>query len=106
MILQRVQRCYEELTVKMRKKSNWKENIENKIDKLSAAISILEKMNANEKLTAEETKAGRKIMRQKNLILTRPQDKKIAMNSFKDTSRIYKKKIEMHLKRKDFGKEN
>jgi hypothetical protein len=68
-ILQAVQHSYQKMTAKEKKQSTWQESILAKAEKARMSVKLLEKVKAREKLSPEETKEGRRIMRELHLVL-------------------------------------
>ena len=73
-ILQAVQHSYQKMTAKEKKQSTWQESILAKAEKARMSVKLLEKVKAREKLSPEETKEGRRIMRELDLVLERFDD--------------------------------
>ena len=72
--IQAAQQCYQEVTVRQRQKSTWKENIESKIGKLETQVKLLESSKNFEKLKDEDKKSIKKLMRERKLIMGKHDD--------------------------------
>ncbi|KAF7682871.1 hypothetical protein TCON_1913 [Astathelohania contejeani] len=106
-ILQTVQWCYQEVTpIKPKPKSQWYENINNKINTLSSSIALLNKAKDRSKLSGIETIEAKRIMRKSNLTFEKPHELTEDIVFLKESIRIYCKKLEMYAKRKDRRREN
>ncbi|KAF7673141.1 hypothetical protein TCON_2762 [Astathelohania contejeani] len=66
-ILQTVQWCYQEASLKPKRPSNWKQSIENKISALNNSIELLKKAKDRSKLSGIEIKAAKQAMKRFNL---------------------------------------
>ncbi|KAF7682971.1 hypothetical protein TCON_1821, partial [Astathelohania contejeani] len=73
-ILQTVQWCYQEASLKPKLPSNWKQSIENKISALNNSIELLKKAKDRSKLSGIEIKAAKQVMKRFNLTLEKPHD--------------------------------
>ena len=105
-ILQAVQLCYQDASTRPRKQSEWRANIEAKIQQKSASIALLRMRNASAKLSEEEKKAARKVMREFGLILDKPKDVTKAASLLEESLQVYRKKLQMHDSRREFRREN
>ena len=104
-ILQAIQICYQDATTRVKKPSEWKASIENKIQRMSASIALLQK-SAQAELSKEERKDGKKIMRDLGLILAKPKDVTKAISLLEESVQVYRKKLQVHESRREFRREN
>ena len=105
-ILQAAQISYQEILFTEKKQSGWQASIESKIQKLSIHLDSLMKGQDIKTLNDIEYKALKKLMRENNLILEKPQDINTCISIITESKNIYQKKIDMYEKRKLFRKEN
>ncbi|KAF7683102.1 hypothetical protein TCON_1690 [Astathelohania contejeani] len=105
-ILQTVQWCYQEASLKPKLPSNWKQGIENKISALNNSIELLKKAKDRSKLSGIEIKAVKQMIKTFYFTLKKPHEIIEAIVSLKKSNRIYKKKHEMHNKRIERRREN
>lgn len=105
-ILQAAQLCYRDASARPKKPSEWRANIESKIREKSASIALLQKGNAPAKLSEDERKAARKVMRDFGLILNKPKDVTKAVSLLQESIQIYQKKLQVHESRREFRREN
>src|ERR1700733_15893526 len=101
-ILQAIQICYQDATTRVKKPSEWKANIENKIQRMSASIALLQK-SAQAELSKEERKAGKKVMRDFGLVLIKPKDVTKAISMLEESVQV---KLQVHESRREFRREN
>ncbi|KAF7680954.1 hypothetical protein TCON_2429, partial [Astathelohania contejeani] len=94
-ILQTVQWCCQEASLKPKLPSNWKQSIENKMSALNNSIELLKKAKDRSKLSGIKIKAAKQVMKRFNLTLEKPHDVMEAIISLKESARIYEKKLEM-----------
>ena len=105
-MFQAAQLAYQAVNFKQREKSNWKENIMNKVHSASNSLEILIKARDSSLLPGEELSKGRKIMRQLGLILERKDDVVDAISRLTEKAALYQRKLDTHSKRKEFGQAN
>ncbi|MCB1712129.1 MAG: reverse transcriptase family protein [Candidatus Riesia sp.] len=106
-ILQTAQLCYSDASTSPRNRSKWKESINAKIIQLESDKTLLEKSKLNlSKLSEQETKLAKKIMRQKGLILSKPIDITEALSQLNEAVEIYKKKLTVYEHRLEFRHQN
>ncbi|HEY4832379.1 MAG TPA: hypothetical protein VIH61_07480, partial [Waddliaceae bacterium] len=105
-ILQAVQLCYQDASARPKKPSEWRTNIEIKIQKMSASIALLQRKSAVTRLAEVEIKAARKAMRDLDLILDKPKDVIKAISLLQESVQVYQKKIQMHESRREFRRDN
>src|ERR1700733_11029303 len=96
-ILQAIQICYQDATTRVKKPSEWKANIENKIQRMSASIALLQK-SAQAELSKEERKAGKKVMRDFGLMLIKPKDVTKAIGMLEESVQV---KLQVHESRRE-----
>jgi Reverse transcriptase (RNA-dependent DNA polymerase) len=101
-----VQQCYQEATEKPYTPSLWRASIDSKISKLKHQVNILTKILNSKEVDQKSRSEAIKIMRDKRLVLDKPNNTREAIAELEDSILVYQKKIEMHEKRKDFRKEN
>ena len=80
----------------------WKASIENKIQRMSASIALLQK-SAQAELSKEERKAGKKVMRDFGLVLIKPKDVTKAISMLEESVQV---KLQVHESRREFRREN
>ena len=105
-ILQAVQHSYQKMTAKEKKQSTWQESILAKAEKARMSVKLLEKVKAREKLSPEETKEGRRIMRELDLVLERFDDIEQAIGLLGERALVYEEKLNSFARRKEFRKDN
>ncbi|KAI5170114.1 hypothetical protein PAEPH01_1257 [Pancytospora epiphaga] len=104
--LQVAQLCYEEATVKERKPSSLRSDIEKKISDNTTSKALVERNVAGETLPVKELTKARRCMRSLNLILELKCDFQKAINILDERIRVYTSKITNHASRCTFRTEN
>ncbi|KAF9746149.1 hypothetical protein NGRA_3543, partial [Nosema granulosis] len=101
-LLQAAQICYQEMTRKEAKPSEWKECILKKIGLLEAKMKLLSKVREFGVLSSEEKLEAKKIMRELNLRACLQHDLSEAIAIFSEKCAVYSKKLEVSQRRKEY----
>ena len=102
-VIQSAQSTYQGIKKKTRKKSEWFNNIEKKIESYNQELSSLIKYKDLTELKKPEIiKKARKIMKKYDKLLIRKGDLEIVESEINNRISIYKKKLECYEKRLEF----
>lgn len=107
-ILQTAQECYLQTTEKEgkkeRKESTWRENVERKIQKLTAVIELMKKKEEEKKLSEVEVKESQKVLRSRGGVLDKLRNVSKVKTDSEEKKRVYEDKIRKYESRKEYRK--
>ncbi|WUR05216.1 uncharacterized protein VNE69_12201 [Vairimorpha necatrix] len=104
--LQAAQICYQEMASKKPKPSSWKESILKKITEIKDKVVLIKKARAFDKLSNEEKREVKKVMRELNMLASLHRDTSEAIAILNERKAIYSRKLEVADRRREYRREN